>query len=604
MTSPLSYRLGACALAAAVSLAVTAVASDVVSPRVHDAMPTTTTSTAGQVRYIVRYRTGTLQRTSATQALATANAALTRSGLVTSHPGLSMRYLRRLANGADLVSVSRPLDSVDSATLVRTLSADASVLSVSPDRRFVHTGLVGPTMVPNDPQTIAYQWHFYNSVGGVYAPAAWDKANGAGVIVADLDTGVTDHPDLNANLLEGYDFISDSFVSRRPTNERVPGAHDYGDWNDDWAQCGVGNSSFHGTHTAGTIAEVANNGIGMAGLAHGAKILPVRVLGRCGGYMSDIADAIVWASGGSVPGVPANPNPAEVINMSLGGEGACDDVMQAAIDTAVANGTTVVVSAGNSNADTANFAPASCNNVINVGASRVTGGKAYYSNFGKRVDISAPGGGAGQDGVPNGYVWQTINDSMTAPEDGQPVYGGMAGTSMAAPHVSATVALLQSIAPRPLTPAEVEARLKATARAFPVAIPGTTPMGVGLLNAKAVIESVIPCQGADCEGNARPLANKVPAKGLSGAANVQLMYAINVPVNARNLSFLTYGGTGDVTLLVRYGQVPTTTAYDVGSARPGNNETARIPVARGGMYYVKVVGAKAFTGVTLEARFD
>jgi len=601
--TPRISLLGACVIAAVASLAVTAVAADVVSMRVHD-VATPTASTVGQARYIVRYRTGTVQRTSATQSLATANAALTRSGLVASHPGLSMRYLRRLATGADLVSVSRPLDAVDSATLLRTLAADPTVLSVTPDRRFQHTGIVGPNMMPNDPLTTGYQWHFYNSVGGVYAPAAWDKANGAGVVVADLDTGVTDHPDLNGNLLEGYDFISDAFVSRRRTDERVPGAHDYGDWNDDWSQCGVGNSSFHGTHTAGTIVEVANNGIGMAGLAHGAKVLPVRVLGRCGGYMSDIADAIVWASGGDVPGVPTNPTPAEVINMSLGGESPCDDVMQAAIDTAVANGTTVVVSAGNSNADTANFAPASCNNVINVGASRVGGGKAYYSNFGKRVDISAPGGGAGQDGVPNGYVWQTLNDSATAPEAGTPVYGGMAGTSMAAPHVSATVALLQSIAPRPLTPAEVEARLKQTARAFPVAIPASTPMGVGLLNAKAVVESVLPCTGADCESNARPLTNKVPVKNLSGATGVQLMYAINVPVGATNLSFLTYGGTGDVTLLVRYGQVPTTTTYDTISARPGNTETVRVAVARGGMYYIKVVGAKAFAGVTLEARHD
>jgi serine protease len=329
------------------------------------------------------------------------------------------------------------------------------------------------------------------------------------------------------------------------------------------------------------------------------------VLGRCGGYTSDIADAIIWASGGSVPGVPANANPAEVINMSLGGEFMCDEVLQGAIDTAVANGTTVVVSAGNSNTNASAFSPASCRNVITVGATRVTGGRAFYSNFGKVVDLAAPGGGGGQDAGPNGYVWQTLNDSATAPELGNAVYGGMAGTSMSAPHVAATVALVQSIAPKPLTPDQMETMLKATARPFPVAIPGTTPLGTGILDAKAALATVLPpCQGSDCESNARPLANKVPAKNLSGAAGAELSYVLDVPVGATSLSFMTYGGTGDVTVLVRYYSVPTMEVYDLASNHAGNNETVRVPVARGGKYYVKVVGAKAFAGVTLEGRFN
>jgi serine protease len=279
--------------------------------------------------------------------------------------------------------------------------------------------------------------------------------------------------------------------------------------------------------------------------------------------------------------------------------------MQGAIDPAVANATTVVVSAGTSNLDTADFAPASCNNVINVGASRITGGKAFYSNFGKKVDLSAPGGGGGQDGLPGGYVWQTLNDSATAPELGSPAYGGMSGTSMAAPHVAAVAALVQSKASKPLTPAQMEAMLKATARRFPVTIPATQPMGTGILDAKAALATVLPpCQGTDCESAARPLLNKTPVKNLAGAAGAQLSYVIDVPIGASALSFMTYGGTGDATLLVRYAQVPTTTAYDYASVHAGNNETIRVPVTRGGLYYVKVVGAKAFTAVTLEARHN
>ncbi|MCC8362875.1 S8 family serine peptidase [Lysobacter sp. A6] len=600
MTVRLSGVLGACALAAAVSLSVAGVAATSSGPIVREASAPSTRQVP-QRRYIVRYRSGTLQRASTTQALTTARAVLVNSGLAAS--GITVRHVRRLASGADVIAFSRPLDAVQGAQVMRAFAADASVASIVPDRRMFHTGVVGPTAMPNDPLSSGYQWHLYNSIGGIYAPAAWDKSTGAGVVVAVLDTGITDHPDLAPNLLQGYDFISDPFVSRRADESRVPGAHDYGDWNDDWMQCEVHASSFHGTHTAGTVAEATNNGIGLAGVAHGAKVLPVRVLGRCGGYTSDIADAITWSSGGVVPGVPNNTTPAEVINMSLGGEFACDEVLQGAIDGAVARGTTVVVSAGNWNADSAQFAPASCNNVINVGASRIGGGKAFYSNWGKVVDLSAPGGGGGQDVYPNGYVWQTLNDSLTSPEEGSPVYGGMAGTSMSAPHVAGVVALVQSIATKPLTPAQMETMLKATARPFPVAMNPAMPMGAGLLNAKAALATVLPpCTGADCESNAIALVNKLPVKNLSGAINSQRSYKFDAKTGLTSLSFMTYGGTGNVSVYVRYGQVPTTSAYDQAAIHLGNNETVRITVPRAGTYYVKVVGAAAYAGVTLEAR--
>jgi serine protease len=600
MTTRLSSRLGACALAAAVSLSFGGIAATASGPVVRDASVPSNTQPP-QRRYIVRYRSGTLQRASTTQAITTARAALTRSGLAAS--GITVRHVRRLASGADVIALSRPLDAVQSAQLMATFAADATVASIVPDRRMRHTGVTGPSLMPNDPLSTTYQWHLYNSIGGIYAPAAWDKSTGKGVVVAVLDTGITEHPDLAPNLLEGYDFITDPFVSRRADESRVPGALDQGDWNDDWMECEVHASSFHGTHTAGTVAEATNNGMGLAGVAHGAKVLPVRVLGRCGGYMSDISDAITWASGGDVSGVPTNANPAEVINMSLGGQFMCDEPLQTAIDGAVARGTTVVVSAGNSNANASEFSPASCNNVIVVGASRVGGGKAYYSNWGKRVDLSAPGGGGGQDVYPNGYVWQTINDSATSPDQGQPVYGGMAGTSMSAPHVAAVAALVQSIAPTPLTPAQMETMLKATARPFPVVMNPNMPMGTGLLNAKAALATVLPpCTGTDCESTAIALANKVPVKNLSGALNSQRSYKFVAATGTTTLSFMTYGGTGNVSVYVRYGQVPTTSEYDQVAIHAGNNETVRIPVPRGGTYYVKVVGASAYTGVTLEAR--
>ena len=196
---------------------------------------------------------------------------------------------------------------------MRQIAADPNVEYVEVDK------LNKPLLTPNDTR-YSEQWG-YSGTYGIKANQAWDVTNGSGVVVAVLDTGITNHSDLNANILPGYDFISDTAVSN-DGNGRDSDASDPGDWVTA-NQCGgthaAQNSSWHGTHVAGTIAAVTNNAKGVAGVAYGAKIVPARVLGTCGGYDSDIADAITWASGGTVSGVPANANPAEVINLSLGG---------------------------------------------------------------------------------------------------------------------------------------------------------------------------------------------------------------------------------------------------------------------------------------------
>src|SRR5690606_27996429 len=164
-------------------------------------------------------------------------------------------------------------------------------------------------------------------------------------------------------------------------------------------------------------------------------------------FTSDIADGMIWAAGGTVDGMPVNENPAEVLNMSLGSvnPSACPAIYQDAIDQVNALGSIIVVAAGNDNAVANTYTMASCDGVIGVGATRVTGGKASYSNYGAGVDLSAPGGGGSVDGVPNGYIWQVINGGDEGPEPDNWLLGGKGGTSMSSPHVAAAAAMVQSV---------------------------------------------------------------------------------------------------------------------------------------------------------------
>ena len=227
---------------------------------------------------------------------------------------------------------------------------------------------------------------------------------------------------------------------------------------------------------------MSDNGIGVAGINQVSKIQPLRVLGKCGGYTSDIADAIRWSAGLPVTGIPNNnPTPDRVVNISLGGSGACDSVTQNAINAAVAAGTVVVVAAGNSNADAANFTPANCNNVITVAATGHTGSRAYYSNYGTSVEIAAPGG----DAQLGKTILSTLNAGTQGP--GADSYANYQGTSMATPHVVGIVSLMLSVNPS-LTPAQVTTMLQSTATPFPAGSTCTTSLcGAGIVNAAAAV---------------------------------------------------------------------------------------------------------------------
>lgn len=582
-----ALKLTALAIAAAAIVAPVAWSGSRV-PIVNKASTTTRAAVQEEQfnRFIVTYRSNA--RTAATTRQATfANASTTL--------GYNVRAARVLSTGAQLIRTDTKLDLAASKQLMIEIMKDPNVLAVEPDVRMKRL------FVPNDP-LYAQQWHYKNGAGGINAEPAWDITKGAGTVVAVLDTGITPHTEFAGQLVPGYDFIADIATAAdgdgRDADPNDPGDYDY-----------YYDSSWHGTHVAGTIAAKTDNAVGTAGVAPDAKILPVRVLGVGGGYTSDILDAITWSSGGTVAGVPANANPAEVINLSLGGGGACSTAWQTAIDAAVARGTTIVVAAGNSGGDAGSLTPASCNNVIAVSAVGPTGTKASYSSFGPVVDVAAPGGSGFNPAADN--ILSTYNLGLTT--QGAEGYAWNAGTSMAAPHVAGIVALIQSASATPKTPAQVKKILENTAYAnggFPGGCSYAVPCGTGIVDAHAAVLVANGTNPLPADPPAAPppppaieLQNGVTVTGITVAANGIISYELHVPNGATNLLFAMYGGTGDADIYVKRGSKPTSTSYDCRPFSFGNNETCFFPAPASGVWYVDVKGFSAATGVSLYPSF-
>ncbi|CAL9607514.1 S8 family peptidase [Streptomyces sp. enrichment culture] len=471
-------------------------------------------------RLIVGYKSGATEAKSDKAAAADAAAKAEKTGE-------DVGFQRRLGTGAALVELGTDPTRASVADVVAAYEADPQVAYVVPDR------LNKPTAVtPNDTE-YAKQWDLFESTAGMNVPAAWDTTTGSGVTVAVIDTGYVAHSDLAANIVGGYDFISDTAVSV-DGNGRDSNPADPGDWYNA-GECGAGvptsTSSWHGTHVAGTIAAATHNGKGIAGIAYGAKISPVRVLGKCGGYDSDIIDAITWASGGTVSGVPANANVAKVINMSLGGGGACSTATQSAINGAVNRGTSVVVAAGNENTNASGSSPANCANVITVAATNRAGSRASYSNYGTVVDIAAPGGET-RTTTANGIL-STLNSGTKTPSTEN--YAYYQGTSMATPHVAGLAALMKSAVPA-LTPAQIESAIKANARPLPGTCSGGC--GAGLADAAKTVQAV---KGGTSTGttfssttavaipdNAAAIESPITVSGRSGNAPSALQVGVDI----------------------------------------------------------------------------
>ncbi|MGS0497986.1 S8 family peptidase [Pseudoalteromonas mariniglutinosa] len=496
------------------------------------------------------------------------------------------KYVRAMAlSNHHVMRTDKKLSPDEAQEYMQEVIASGNVEYIEIDQ------MLKPFATPNDPM-YADQWHYYEQAGGLNLPTAWDTATGSGVTVAVLDTGYRPHIDLNANILPGYDMISDTFVANdggaRDSDARDPG--DAISANECGYTHGAQSSSWHGTHVAGTVAAVTNNGEGVAGVAYDAKVVPVRVLGKCGGLTSDIADGIIWASGGSVSGVPANANPADVINMSLGGSGSCSSTTQSAINQARNNGTVIVIAAGNDNDNANNYNPGNCSGVVNVASVGRNGGRAYYSNYGTSIDVAAPGGAQSFANDSEG-VLSTHNSGSSSPSSDS--YHYSQGTSMAAPHVAGVAALIKQAKPN-ATPDEIESILKSTTRSFAASC---NNCGTGIVDAAAAVAAAGGTTPPPPTGN--ELVDGQALTNLSGSASSTTFYTMTVPSGAANVTFTMSGGSGDADMYVRAGSAPTTSTYDCRPYKNGNNEECSIDNPTAGTYHVMLNGYSAYANVSL-----
>ena len=304
---------------------------------------------------------------------------------------------------------------------------------------------------PNDSRW-GQQWNLAANPGvGVGVREAWRYGRGKGTVLAVVDSGIIAHPEFEGRILPGYDFVSSARYANdgdgRDADPSDPGDWvskeevDSGEFNED---CPESPSDWHGTHVAGIALAAANNGVGIAGIAPLAKLLPVRVIGKCGGTDRDLIDGMRWAAGLEVSGAPINENPADVINLSLGGEQPCSGSLQSAVDEITALGVMIVASVGNEAKDASLYSPANCDATITVGALTVNGTLATYSNYGSFVNVAAPGGDTGA------LIMSTVDRGTTTPVGAG--YASYGGTSMAAPHLSGVLLIARGY--DPLTPSD------------------------------------------------------------------------------------------------------------------------------------------------------
>jgi serine protease len=362
-------------------------------------------------------------------------------------------HARTSATGAHILELPRGTTAQETRRVAEQLRASADIASVEPD------AIASPMLAQS--QTSAFAGPSYNQYN---FPAALDLADARQLLagaaltpVAIVDSGITVHTALPpGQILPGYNFYT------YHNSSRSSDYYDSGDWisqaehdhDPAYANCTVANSHWHGTAMAGLIGAARAANYPGEGVASGVPLLPARALGKCGGYMSDVIEAALWAGGISLPGIPYNPNPVRIINMSLGAAATCSAYYQNAFDQLRAAGVVVVAAGGNHREDTNQVIPAACNGVLAIAATDRNGELASYSASGSNVTVAAPGGEI------TAGISTTSNTGLTNPVS--ETSAGYYGTSNSTAIVSGIVSLMLTANPA-LQPSGVANILKATA---------------------------------------------------------------------------------------------------------------------------------------------
>ena len=541
--------------------------------------------------------------------------------------GVSMAHSRQVTPSMHVMVLKQTLYGTDVATTLAKLRADPAVAFADIDQRRYPLSV---TNVPDDPLFVATtgaagQWYMQTptttncnvitgcDLAATDAVSAWGITTGsAGVVIADIDTGVRfDHPDLlraglgnGGRLLPGYDFIGPdenssgvslgTFLIANDGDGWDPDPSDPGDWisstdqqNSQFpsANCPLQSSSWHGTRVVGIFGSITNNDVGIAGMSWGSWVLPVRALGKCGGYDSDIIAGIEWAAGMSVSTtatpVPNNPYPADIINLSLGGTGSCTSAYQISLSEVTQLGVLVVVSAGNATGSVET--PANCSasvpGVIAVAGLRNVGTKVGYSSFGPEVGVSAPAGNCvNTAGACLRSIDTTTNLGDTTPGDNSYTNetNTNLGTSFSAPIVSGIAALMRSVNGN-LTPAQLVARLESSATPFPAntgnlpvcpqldttdgtdecSCPASGECGSGMVNALSAVNAALnPIAAVSSSYPSSSGSPTFDASGSAAACNRTIQsYAWTASggltiTSGANSAKATVAGTGTLTLTV------------------------------------------------------
>ena len=516
---------------------------------------------------------------------------------------VNMATSRQLTPSLHVMILQKTLYGSDVDAALQVLRSDPVVKFADVDqRRYPHAV---PTVLPNDPLFMASanaagQWFMQtpssatptSDAAATDAVSAWGISTGSsGTVIADIDSGIRfEHPDLlragfdstragfGGRLLPGYDFVSQdlnpntsaplgTYLIANDGDGWDPDPSDAGDWISTSDQtnslfpaksCLIADSSWHGTRVMGLLGALTNNDLGIAGMTWNPYLLPVRALGKCGGYDSDIITGMRWAAGLSVVGVPDNPYPADIINLSLGGTGACPSAYADAISTLTSMGVLIVASAGNQSGPV--DAPGNCAGVLTVAGLRNVGTKVGYSSLGAEVGIAAPAGNCvNSSGACLRSIDTTSNAGLTTP--GASTYtdeiNPNLGTSFSAPIVTGIAALMRAVNAN-LTPPQLIARIKASATAFPqpIGIPvcpmvnaatGTgecacpndsSQCGAGMVNALQAINAAL-----------RPIAAVIVPAGTATGGSALLDATGSAAACGRTIAAYAWAASGGVTIV-------------------------------------------------------